>query len=37
MDSSVPLVITEGEKKAARADQEDIPTVSIVGVWGWQK
>src|SRR5262249_5448047 len=36
-DPSVPLVITEGEKKAAKADQEGFPCIGLVGVWGWQK
>jgi putative DNA primase/helicase len=34
---SIPLVITEGEKKAAKADQEQIACVGLVGVYGWQK
>jgi P4 family phage/plasmid primase-like protien len=36
-DVSVPLVIVEGEKKAARADQDRIATIGLVGVYGWQK
>jgi len=36
-DATVPLVITEGEKKSAKADQESFPTIGLVGVWGWQK
>ncbi|MFL5242384.1 MAG: phage/plasmid primase, P4 family [Gemmataceae bacterium] len=36
-DATVSLVVTEGEKKAARADQEGFPTIGLVGVWGWQK
>jgi putative DNA primase/helicase len=36
-DASAALVITEGEKKAAKADQEGFPCVGIVGVYGWQK
>ena len=36
-DPTVPLLITEGEKKAAKADQEGFPTISISGVWNWQK
>jgi hypothetical protein len=31
------LVITEGEKKAARADQEGVPCVGLSGVWNWGK
>jgi hypothetical protein len=36
-DAAVPLIITEGEKKAAKADQEGLPTIGLVGVYGWQK
>lgn len=36
-DPSVPLLITEGEKKAAKADQEGFPCVGLVGVWAWQQ
>jgi len=35
-DPAVPLLITEGEKKAARADQDGFPCVGLVGVYGWQ-
>jgi hypothetical protein len=35
-DPSRPLVITEGEKKAAKADQEGFPSVGLTGVWSWQ-
>ena len=31
------MVITEGEKKAAKADQEGFPCLGLVGVYGWQK
>jgi putative DNA primase/helicase len=31
------LLITEGEKKAAKADQEGLPCIGLVGVYGWQK
>jgi hypothetical protein len=31
------ILITEGEKKAAKASQESFPAVGLVGVWGWQK
>src|SRR6516165_4261232 len=34
---STPLLFTEGEKKAAKADQEGFPCVGLVGVYGWQK
>ena len=36
-DPSAPLVIVEGEKKSAKADQEGFPCVGLVGVYGWQK
>jgi putative DNA primase/helicase len=36
-DAAVPLVITEGEKKAARADQDCVACVGLVGVYGWQR
>ena len=36
-DPSAPLVITEGEKKAAKADQEGFVCIGLVGVYGWQK
>src|SRR5262249_7275090 len=35
-DVNVPLLITEGEKKAAKADQEGFACIGMVGVWGWQ-
>ncbi len=31
------LIVTEGEKKAVKADQEGFPCVGLVGVYGWQK
>ncbi len=34
-DPTRPLAITEGEKKAAKACQEGIPTVGIGGLWNW--
>jgi putative DNA primase/helicase len=36
-DPSIPLVVTEGEKKSAKADQEGFPCIGTVGVYGWQK
>ena len=36
-DPSAPLVITEGEKKAAKADQEGFACIGLVGVYGWQR
>lgn len=32
LDTSVPLLITEGEKKAAKADQEGYPCIGLTGV-----
>jgi Protein of unknown function (DUF3631)/Domain of unknown function (DUF3854) len=31
----VELVTTEGEKKAAKADQDGIPTIGLGGIWNW--
>lgn len=36
-DPLAPLVITEGEKKAAKSDQEGFACIGLVGVYGWQK
>ena len=36
-DPSTPLIITEGEKKVAKADQEGFHGIGLVGVYGWQK
>ena len=36
-DPAGPLLVTEGEKKAAKADQEGIPCIGLVGVYGWCK
>ena len=30
------VIITEGEKKAVKADQDGFATVSVPGVWGWR-
>jgi putative DNA primase/helicase len=35
-DASVPLLVTEGEKKAVKADQEGFACVGITGVYSWQ-
>lgn len=35
-DSSAELLITEGEKKSAKADQEGFRCVGLVGVFGWK-
>jgi putative DNA primase/helicase len=35
-DVSVPLLMTEGEKKAAKADQEGFRCIGITGVYSWQ-
>jgi len=34
-DASVPLAMTEGEKKALKACQEGIMCVAIGGLWNW--
>jgi hypothetical protein len=36
-DPAKPLLITEGEKKAAEADQEEFPCIGLTGVYGWQQ
>jgi putative DNA primase/helicase len=36
-DPTVPLLLTEGEKKAAAADQNGFPCVGLVGVYGFHK
>jgi hypothetical protein len=36
-DVTVPLVITEGEKKAAKADQDGFPCLGLSGVYAWQR
>jgi hypothetical protein len=35
-DPSVPLLITEGEKKALKANQESLACVAVGGLWNWQ-
>ena len=35
-DPTKPLILTEGEKKAAKADQEGFPCIGLTGVNGWQ-
>ncbi len=34
-DPTIPLLITEGEKKGAAADQHGFPCIALGGVWGW--
>jgi hypothetical protein len=36
-DASQTLVISEGEKKAAKACQEGLPTIGLGGVWNWRQ
>src|SRR5262249_36644281 len=36
-DPSISLRITEGEKKAAKADQVGFPCLGLVGIYGWNK
>jgi putative DNA primase/helicase len=35
-DPSVPLLITEGEKKALKANQEGLACIAVGGLWNWQ-
>jgi hypothetical protein len=35
-DPGVPLLITEGEKKALKANQEGLACVAVGGLWNWQ-
>lgn len=35
-DPSIPLIITEGELKAAKACKEKFPTIGLSGVWSWK-
>ena len=35
-DPAVPLLITEGEKKALKANQEGLASVAVGGLWNWQ-
>ena len=35
-DPTVPLLITEGEKKALKANQEGLACVAVGGLWNWQ-
>jgi hypothetical protein len=35
-DPAVPMLITEGEKKALKADQEGLACVAVGGLWNWQ-
>lgn len=36
MNPTIPIVITEGEKKAAKACKEGIPTIGLGGVWSFR-
>lgn len=36
-DTSAPLYISEGEKKALKATQEGLPTIAITGLWNWKQ
>ncbi len=31
-----PVTLTEGEKKAVCASHKDLPTIGIIGPWGWK-
>ena len=34
-DATIPLYITEGEKKALKASQEGLPCLGLGGLWNW--
>src|SRR5262249_5713838 len=36
-DVTVPLIVTEGEKKSLAADQHGFACIGLVGVYGWQQ
>lgn len=36
-DPALPLIVTEGEKKALAADQSGFACVAVPGVWCWQQ
>ena len=36
-DVSIPLEITEGEKKALKACQEGLYCIAVTGLWGWKE
>ena len=36
-DADHGLLITEGEKKSLRADQDGLRCIGLVGVWGWKE
>jgi len=35
-DPTVPLLVTEGEKKALRANRDGLACVAVGGLWSWQ-
>jgi hypothetical protein len=35
LDTNLPLLVTEGEKKTLKANQEGYPTVGLAGVYAW--
>ena len=35
-DTNLPLIITEGEKKALKATQEGFPCIAVAGVWNFR-
>jgi|GEM_PF-5419284 len=34
-DPASPLYLTEGEKKAAKADKSGFPVIGLTGIWNW--
>jgi hypothetical protein len=35
-DPAAPLLVTEGEKKALKANQEGLAAIAVGGLWNWQ-
>lgn len=35
LDAQIPLILTEGEKKAMCATKNGFYTIGLVGIWGW--
>lgn len=36
-DPTIPTLVTEGEKKTAKADQEGFPCIGLGGMWGFSQ
>ena len=37
LETALPILITEGEKKALKAALEGFAAIGLVGIWGWQR